>query len=344
MYKLEDSERIKRIEKKFKKPISKILYNLHWNQNLKHREIGRIVDVPRSTVTKWFYLFNVPTRSSKRFTNLNLKNYCKRSKENNKSRVKKEFPWHFKKDFFYTWSNEMAYVLGFMIADGFVFKNPRGSSYFGIATTDREIVEKIRFVLGSNHKIGVRKYKNPEWKICYVLQIGSKEVVEFIKRFGLIANKSLNINFPKNIPNKFLRHFVRGYFDGDGGVYLKQHWRKNRGKLYWVFQVYFVSGSKKFLEGLHDALKGCVKGGFINKKKRGYALVFSHSDGLALARFMYKGVSKEVFLERKYNIFAKAYKILNGPVEESGVFVSLSRRRSWVRIPSGPPEFRVGTA
>ena len=72
MYKLESSSRIQSIESKFGDSIKKILYNLHWQDNLKHSEIGKKINVPRSTVTKWFHRLNVPTQSCTRFTNLNL--------------------------------------------------------------------------------------------------------------------------------------------------------------------------------------------------------------------------------------------------------------------------------
>ena len=310
MYKLEESGRIQRIEEEFGESILKILHHLHWDKNLKHSEIGERIGVPRSTVTKWFYHFGVPTQSCTRFTNLNLEKHREWLHENRKPKVTKEFPWHFNKDFFKEWTEEMAYVLGLMMADGYVFTNPRGSRYFGITLTDRELVEKVRAILGSNHKIGVYQPKNVKWKTRYILQIGSKEAVEDLYKLGVVEKKSLIIKFPSNIPDRFLRHFIRGYFDGDGGVYLKSHWRKDRKKFYWYFQVYFVSKNKIFLEELHRSMRDYVEGGFINQKQRGYALVFSRRDGLALSNFMYKDVPKELFLERKYDIFVKAHQVL----------------------------------
>ncbi len=230
----------------------------------------------------------------------------------------------------------MAYVLGFIAADGYVWKSERGAKYIGVTSTDLEIVEKIRNIFESNHKIGCRVSNNPKWKNRYILQIGSKEIVEDLAKLGIFQNKSLNIKFPSNIPDRFLKHFIRGYFDGDGGVFLGQYWRKDREKLSWVFQVYFISGSRIFLEGLHRALKICTSKGFISNKQRGYALVFSHRDGLALFRFMYNNVPEELFLKRKHSVFIKANQLFNGPVEKPGVLVSLSRRKSWVQIPSGP--------
>ena len=308
MYRLRESPRIQNVEYQLGKPIEKILYNLHWRNDLKHSEIGEKIDVPRSTVTKWFKHFGIPTQSCTRFTNLNLEKYRRWLQENKKPKIKKEFPWHFNKDFFKIWSPEMAYVFGFLIADGYIFVNPYGSCYFGFVSADKEIIEKIRNLLGSNHKIGIRKrsLEHPKWKDVYVLQIGSKHIFQYLKKLGIVQNKSLVIKFPKNIPNELLRHFVRGYFDGDGCVYFRQHWKKDRNKLKWVFQVRFTSGSREFLEGLRNTLKLYTKGGYLTKKERGYELVFSHHDGAALFNAMYDNVSSGIFLERKYKIFRKA--------------------------------------
>ena len=311
MYKLELSLRIKHIENKFKDPIKKILYTLHWRDNLKHSEIGEKVGVPRSTVTKWFHRLGVPTQDSHRITRQNLLNVGSRKGPRAKPKIKKEFPWHFNKNFFGEWSDEMAYVLGFLIADGYVFTNPRGSNYFAFSSTDKGIIVKLRTILESNHKIGVKKRNEPNWKVSYVLQIGSKKVVNELKKFGIIQNKSLIISFPKNIPRKFLKHFVRGYFDGDGCVNFNFYYVKNRKQLKPAFATRFTSGSEEFLKSLFECLKKYtnIKGGcLLTKKERGYDLQFSVRDSFKLFKFMYGEVDEKQFLERKYNIFQEAIK------------------------------------
>ncbi len=72
----------------------------------------------------------------------------------------------------------------------------------------------------------------------------------------------------------------------------------------------FTSGSKSFLIGLWAVLKPYMKGGRMGEKTRGYELVFSQRDSLALFNLMYDNVPAEMFLERKYNTFQKAFKIL----------------------------------
>jgi|SRR3989344_77200 len=216
----------------------------------------------------------------------------------------------FNRDFFKTWSSKMAYVLGFLFADGYLQRNKRGSSYFCFISTDREIIEKIKVILGSNHKIGVKiREANPKWKDAYILQIGSKDIFNDFRRFGLTKNKSLTMRFPE-IPKQYLGDFVRGYFDGDGGVHFAKYWRKDRNKWKWHFVTHFTSASKEFLAGLYSNLESYVKGGRLGDKNRGYSLVFSRYDSVALFNLMYNNISSDTFLERKYNVFQEAFKTL----------------------------------
>ncbi|PIP28260.1 MAG: hypothetical protein COX29_02045 [Candidatus Moranbacteria bacterium CG23_combo_of_CG06-09_8_20_14_all_35_22] len=60
-------------------------------------------------------------------------------------------------NFFKKWSPEMAYVLGFFAADGCMIKNNRGAYFIEFQITDKDILLKIKKLLGSNHKITERK-------------------------------------------------------------------------------------------------------------------------------------------------------------------------------------------
>jgi hypothetical protein len=45
-------------------------------------------------------------------------------------------------------------------------------------------------------------------------------------KHGCYRNKSLTVEFPKWLPNELKSHFVRGYFDGDGGVSVSKNGKK----------------------------------------------------------------------------------------------------------------------
>ena len=66
-------------------------------------------------------------------------------------------------DFFGAWSSEMAYVLGFFAADGSMVKNTRGAHFIEFTITDRIVLEQLRKVTGSTHRIAERKKKGRHW-------------------------------------------------------------------------------------------------------------------------------------------------------------------------------------
>ncbi|HEV7449520.1 MAG TPA: LAGLIDADG family homing endonuclease [Candidatus Paceibacterota bacterium] len=213
-------------------------------------------------------------------------------------------------DFFKEWTPEMAYVLGFFAADGSMIRNARGGCFIEFHNTNRPLLLKIRRALGSNHALGSRPGK-AQWKIRHRLQIGSKVMFADLQYLGFVQNKANRVALPA-IPSPHLSHYLRGYFDGDGNVYFKKHFAKDRGKERWVFNCRFTSGSLAYLQDLHILTreKGC-SGGFITHKNRGYELVFSHKDSVALFKIMYDTVpTTGLYLPRKYRLFRRAIKTL----------------------------------
>lgn len=212
----------------------------------------------------------------------------------------------------------MAYVLGFFAADGSMLRNNRGAHFIEFHITDKEVVEAIRKCLKSNHKI-TEKQRNPKHKPIYRLQIGSKNMFEDLEKLGFCQAKSKILYFPQ-VPKMFMSDFVRGYFDGDGGVYFKQYQPKDRKNPRWVFSSRFTSGSKIFLSSLHLYLKEAagIKGGFVVEKTKhnGFDLVFSHRDSVALCNFMYNN-SPRIYLKRKYDTFQRALNTLYGSQSRS---------------------------
>ncbi|MEX0917152.1 MAG: LAGLIDADG family homing endonuclease [Candidatus Paceibacterota bacterium] len=204
----------------------------------------------------------------------------------------------------------MAYVLGFFAADGTMIRNNRGAHFVEFHVTDKQILKQIQEALGSNHKIGLR-IRDRKWKPGYRLQVGSKLLFKDLTTLGFTPNKSLTLSLPP-IPKKCVSAFVRGYFDGDGNVYFKRHLVKGRKKPKWIFSSRFTSGSRRFLEDLQSMLhKHGLAKGFIIENQRGFELVFSHHDSVALYSLMYDN-NPRIYLKRKYKLFRKALMTLYG--------------------------------
>lgn len=215
-------------------------------------------------------------------------------------------------NFFKTWTPEMAYVLGYFAADGSMIRHKNGGCFIEFTTTDRCLLEQLKLVTCASQKIAERPFRHPQWKTQYRIQIGSKQWFNDLLAHGFTPRKSKSMHFVK-ISAPYFGDFIRGYFDGDGCVYFKTHWVSARNRFCWVFTTSFTSGSREFLEALCESLRNYgVKGGHIARKERGFALVFSRHDSLALYRIMYNtGLVSSLYLPRKRDTFEEAIQTLD---------------------------------
>lgn len=313
--------RIKKIEESWNAPLEDLLYQMHWGEDMMHREIGERLRLPRATVTRWFAQLGLPTQSCRRFTDRNLTSWLyKTGKLKKKPRYEgpdrriQRTKGRLNVDFFKTWFSGMAYVLGYFAADGPMYKNSGRSKYFNFVSTDYELLKKVKKILQSKHRIVIKKKATDRWKTSYWLQIGSKEIYNDLLKFGFRPKKDMRLGFPR-VPNKYLRHFVRGYFDGDGCITCGWYRRKARGnKKYFCFHAEFTCSSKRFLNDLSDRLSSRfgLGSGSLHHKHRSWELSYSSKDTLKLFVYMYAGVTSEEYLWRKYNRFQEIFMSLKG--------------------------------
>lgn len=118
--------------------------------------------------------------------------------------------------YFKKWSANMGYLLGFILADGCIiqgtYKGYSDSLRFGVQSRDRDVLEKIKSELKSEHRLSQNKNAV---HFC----IASQEIVNDLKRLGIIYRKSLKEIVPK-VPPKYVKDFIRGVVDGDGSLWL----------------------------------------------------------------------------------------------------------------------------
>ena len=225
--------------------------------------------------------------------------------------------------FFDSWSPDMAYVLGFWFADGWIGKQ----NCFGITQhkNDKYILENILKAMRSNYPLRSNKRHN-----CLTFEIRSKEIVKAIKKLGGVERKSLTVRFP-NVPNKYLPDFVRGLWDGDGCIaYAK--FRK-------CYVSSYVSGSgsfvRRFLKTLQQKILGLngtiyVARANLYRKHNLYSIIFSRNDTVRLRAYMYGKAKSKLMLTRKAEKFNKA-----GEIKKIGrefrEFLSFAEARKFIR-------------
>jgi len=125
-------------------------------------------------------------------------------------------------------AEEKAYFLGFLYADG---GNNIDANFVRIdlARKDKDILEKLVSLIYLENPLQHIKDQDREkeykgQKVIYhtsYFNINSKHICHKLEELGCPANKSLIITFPEWLTDPELqRHFIRGYYDGDGGIYL----------------------------------------------------------------------------------------------------------------------------
>ncbi len=117
-----------------------------------------------------------------------------------------------------------AYWLGFIAADGYIHKDNKRLT-IELHVKDISLLEKFAKDIESNHPVRKKIIKNhyngnntlkQDYYYHCIIQIWSPLMVQNIIKYDIHNNKSLSLDFPKNISNKYINSFLLGYFDGDG--------------------------------------------------------------------------------------------------------------------------------
>lgn len=189
-------------------------------------------------------------------------------------------------------SEEQAYWLGFLMADGYVNAQPQVG--LQLARIDREHLVRFQSALQSNHPLSDYdySYQTPTSRLL----ISSPGLAAGLEEWGVVPNKTKTVRWPDALSAELQRHVLRGYFDGDGSFYVS----KDR-----TITEFYLTSNEQFLEGARDFL--CRSLGLrMNKLKRKcnstVALDLRYKGNRQVARiadFMY--TDSTIHLPRKRN-------------------------------------------
>lgn len=113
-------------------------------------------------------------------------------------------------------SENKAYYLGLLMADGFMHKDIY-SFGIGLKTEDRYMIESMLNDIGYKTEL---ELKISEFgKEAWYATICSKKMCADLIYLGIVPKKSGKEIFPEYaIPSELKRHFIRGFIDGDGWI------------------------------------------------------------------------------------------------------------------------------
>jgi intein/homing endonuclease len=124
---------------------------------------------------------------------------------------------------------EKAYWLGFIFADGSLYKRDNNRGWKGynfelsLKNADREHLVKLAKAIDCNVPIKTRSSTLKKYGTFYSsrLMFFCDEFARNLINCGCTVNKSLTLEFPSEriLPKLLYSHFIRGYFDGDGCIW-----------------------------------------------------------------------------------------------------------------------------
>lgn len=194
-------------------------------------------------------------------------------------------------------TEEKAYWLGFLYADGCVSSN-RNTIELCLCVEDKHHLEKFKNFMDSEHSIGFHHGKLGD---SYRISIRDNDLKNDLIKAGCVPNKSLILKFPSEdiITTELIRHFIRGYFDGDGCLCKTEN-----------TEYIDMIGTMEFLQKIQSILNNIgIKSSICplatkNRQSNNYRLILSNKKSRRdFLNYIYKDTS--IYLDRKYKKYLK---------------------------------------
>jgi len=196
-----------------------------------------------------------------------------------------------------------AYFLGLLYADGCNHLN-RTCVSLELQEEDSYLLETFSDAIYlQKRQLHLISSTSPNIKNRYRFVIAHKKISEDLHELGCVPRKTFVLKFPteEQVPSHLIKHFIRGYFDGDGsiGIYKNDRWLKLK---------FNILGTFSFLQSLQEVLINCCD---ITKNKIStHGSVYSltscnRKDVKSITDFFYKDAT--IYMERKYKIMLKSH-------------------------------------
>lgn len=121
-------------------------------------------------------------------------------------------------EYFFKWSYSMAYILGYIIADGCI--DADRALRFNCGPKDIDILKFIQSEIGPDSPIKTKariQKSNKKSYLSHTLVFSSKEIVKSLHQYGIVCHKGGNEILPI-CDQKFIPDLIHGIFDGDGCI------------------------------------------------------------------------------------------------------------------------------
>jgi intein/homing endonuclease len=216
--------------------------------------------------------------------------------------VRKHF---FNEDYFENINTEeKAYWLGFIAADGSIVKSSEYNSYrlyINLSHIDESHLEKFQNTIEAND-IALQRHTstvgfcNANGSTTSRIVLNSLKLCTDLAKYHIHQRKSYDIQLP-SIDSDLMPHYLRGLFDGDGSYYYQYDTKNNRYR--YTFEI--VGASKMLLKQIQEYLLSVnIKTNLYCRKGTNSFRLMSSSkqEILKLIDLLYSDA--HIYLDRKY--------------------------------------------
>lgn len=138
-------------------------------------------------------------------------------------------------------TQEKAYFLGLIYSDGYIHPKSNKIS-LSLTEADSYLIYLFVKAVKSDAPVSIIYSKNSIRSGRKVQLYSDKMVLDLIDK-GCVERKSLVKEFPKNVPDELIWHFLRGYFDGNGCISINHRQKRIS-----------IDSSNRFIEQLIEFL------------------------------------------------------------------------------------------
>lgn len=218
--------------------------------------------------------------------------------------MKKNTYYNYNEDFFNKNSQELYYIYGLLAADGYINKESN-TVELALNSKDVHIVEEIRDIICKDKPIYNKKNVD-----AYMLKICNKNIAKNIHNFLSMTSskKHETMKFPKNMNEKQVKSFIRGYIDGDGTIDTTKGYK---GRKVYIGARLRILGNYDFLYELNKETKKYIKhntNAILKKGKENvYCVTYNFSTANNILNWIYD--NSKIHLKRKNDRYNEILKM-----------------------------------
>lgn len=191
-------------------------------------------------------------------------------------------------------TRDKAYITGILHSDGCI---TRGTKQVRIKLTDLDLIEEINSKIYKDRPL---YYSNPtnHHKKAGIMVITHHQVYEDVQKHGCCLDKTYNLEFPTTIPDELMGDYFRGFFDGDGCVYINKKLSYKPANITIVATRKWVKGAIAWLDKI-----GIRVSEYDDRRHDNRITKFTLSDVKSIKKFyefMYADLENQIYLKRKF--------------------------------------------